>query len=279
MRLDRDTVKLVDHPETFMDWYYTENGQRIGPLPQEKFAELASSGVITAESLVWHEGMTEWRPYREARSAAAVPPIPGAPTRVCSSCGRAFPPADLAMFGEAAICAECKAAWVQRMRQGMIPGTTQVQHRFAGFWIRFGALFLDGLIFGVLQMVIAGSTFAAYFRTVFAAAQRGEQLPPEQVAAFAGSMVTVWGIIVLLQVAYFLFFTIRYGATLGKMACGLRIVDEGGGKISAGQAAGRYFGSWLSGIILYIGFLMAAWDSEKRALHDRLAGTRVIYAR
>jgi uncharacterized RDD family membrane protein YckC len=39
---------------------------------------------------------------------------------------------------------------------------------------------------------------------------------------------------------------------------------------------GRHFAKILSGIILYIGYLMAFWDDEKRALHDRICSTRVI---
>ncbi|HET6371045.1 MAG TPA: RDD family protein, partial [Nitrospiria bacterium] len=41
-------------------------------------------------------------------------------------------------------------------------------------------------------------------------------------------------------------------------------------------ACGRYFAEILSGIILCIGYIMAAFDDEKRALHDRICGTRVI---
>ena len=46
--------------------------------------------------------------------------------------------------------------------------------------------------------------------------------------------------------------------------------------LTLGAAVIRYFGQILSGIIAGIGFLMAAFDDEKRALHDRLAETRVI---
>jgi uncharacterized RDD family membrane protein YckC len=68
------------------------------------------------------------------------------------------------------------------------------------------------------------------------------------------------------------------GATLGKMACGLRVINADGTlKISIGKAIGRYFAEMLSGVILGIGYLMVAFDSEKRALHDHICKTRVIY--
>jgi uncharacterized RDD family membrane protein YckC len=78
---------------------------------------------------------------------------------------------------------------------------------------------------------------------------------------------------------YYCFFWVRYGATPGKMALGLKVVNPDGGPISAGQAVGRYFSLILSGLILCIGFMMAGWDDQKRALHDRIAGTRVIRIR
>jgi uncharacterized RDD family membrane protein YckC len=53
-------------------------------------------------------------------------------------------------------------------------------------------------------------------------------------------------------------------------------VSPDGGKISYMRAAGRYFAKILSGIILYIGFIMAFWDDEKKALHDIICQTRVI---
>jgi uncharacterized RDD family membrane protein YckC len=46
--------------------------------------------------------------------------------------------------------------------------------------------------------------------------------------------------------------------------------------LSFGQATGRYFATFLSALILCIGFIMAGIRSDKRALHDLLAGTRVV---
>ena len=69
------------------------------------------------------------------------------------------------------------------------------------------------------------------------------------------------------------------GATPGKMALGIRIVRAGGGGISPGLAVGRCFRQVLSGILVGIGYLMAAFDAENRMLHDRLCDTRVIRTR
>jgi uncharacterized RDD family membrane protein YckC len=74
-------------------------------------------------------------------------------------------------------------------------------------------------------------------------------------------------------------FISRLGATPGKLVLGLRVVRPDGGKVSLSRAIGRYFAKMLSAIILGIGYIMAAFDKEKRGLHDILADTRVIKAR
>ena len=68
----------------------------------------------------------------------------------------------------------------------------------------------------------------------------------------------------------------KYGATVGKMAMKIRVVRPDGDSISYGRSTGRYFAKVLSGMILYIGYLMAFWDDEKCALHDRICQTRVV---
>ena len=68
----------------------------------------------------------------------------------------------------------------------------------------------------------------------------------------------------------------KYGATLGKMACKIYVVTAEGGRVSYLRAYGRYFARILSAFTLLIGFIMAAFDPEKRTLHDRICNTRVV---
>jgi uncharacterized RDD family membrane protein YckC len=67
------------------------------------------------------------------------------------------------------------------------------------------------------------------------------------------------------------------GATLGKMAVGLQVVRSNGESLGWGVCVARYFMSFVSALILLIGYIMAGFDSEKRALHDRVCDTRVVY--
>ena len=68
----------------------------------------------------------------------------------------------------------------------------------------------------------------------------------------------------------------RHQGTLGKMALGVKVTDLNGNRISFARANGRFFGKWLSGAIMNIGYLMAAFTEKKQALHDTLAGTLVV---
>ena len=79
-----------------------------------------------------------------------------------------------------------------------------------------------------------------------------------------------------LGVVYTTYFLGKYAATPGKMACGLKVVTSDGEKVSYARALGRHFAEWLNVFTLWIGYIMAAFDEEKRTLHDRICDTRVI---
>ena len=54
------------------------------------------------------------------------------------------------------------------------------------------------------------------------------------------------------------------------MALGLKVVRPNGGPVNLGRAVGRYFAKWLSSITLGIGYIIAGFDAEKRAMHDMI---------
>jgi uncharacterized RDD family membrane protein YckC len=80
-------------------------------------------------------------------------------------------------------------------------------------------------------------------------------------------------------VLYYWFFLSHYSATPGKMALGLKVIRPDGSPLTGGRIVGRYFAEMLSGMILAIGYIMAGFDDERRALHDRICDTRVIKIR
>ncbi len=64
-------------------------------------------------------------------------------------------------------------------------------------------------------------------------------------------------------------------ATLGKMIFQMKVTDLSGSRISFARATGRYFAKWLSGLTLFIGYIIAGFTERKQALHDMVAGTLV----
>lgn len=100
----------------------------------------------------------------------------------------------------------------------------------------------------------------------------GEDFGPGFIAFMVISYVLSLG----LWIAYPTFFIGKYGATLGKMACQLKVVTEDGGKVTYMRALGRAFAEYLSMLTIYIGYIMAGFDDEKRTLHDRICSTRVV---
>jgi uncharacterized RDD family membrane protein YckC len=135
--------------------------------------------------------------------------------------------------------------------------------RYAGFRVRFGAKFLDGLILWVINTLIT-----------FMVGLMISKPSPQAGIAFA---VLLWVIQIGIAVCYSGYFLGKHRATPGKMACGLVVVSPEGEQISCMRGAGRYCAEMLSSMILLAGYLMVLFDDEKRALHDRICNTRVVY--
>jgi uncharacterized RDD family membrane protein YckC len=183
---------------------------------------------------------------------------------VCRECGQKLPAEEMIQHGSAWVCAKCKPVFLQKLQEGVSVASGL---RYAGFWIRFGAKFLDGIIMNVI-----GSVVGFVIGIVMGVSNAAEH-PEVAIAALVLQVV----IGIAIGAIYNTFLVGRYGATFGKMACGLRVVTPEGENISYLRALGRHFAEMLSGIIMLIGYIMAAFDDEKRALHDRICETRVVY--
>ena len=197
--------------------------------------------------------------------------------RYCSQCGQPSRLDQLARFGDTLVCPNCKNSFVQKLREGVAP--FRPAFRFGGFWIRFVATFIDGIILGVassaVQLLLLGTAYRPF-------ANIREPLPPDQALAAFGAMMGTMALSMLIGIAiaasYEGFFVYKVGATPGKMVLGLRVVRPDGNKVSLGRAVARYFGKWLSYMTLGIGFIIAGFDAEKRAMHDMIVDTRVVKA-
>jgi len=184
-----------------------------------------------------------------------------APVQVhyCSECGQPWPSEELARFGDRLICSNCKIAYTQKLREGVASTAT---FAYAGFWIRFVAALIDGVILFVAGVVV---------QLGFAPMTRSGRMDLMLMALGAEYLISM-----AIGATYEGLFVSRFGATPGKMALDLKVVRPDGGPISLGRAVGRYFAKIVSGIILMIGYIMAGFDAQKRALHDMICDTRVI---
>jgi uncharacterized RDD family membrane protein YckC len=125
----------------------------------------------------------------------------------------------------------------------------------AGFWIRAGAVLID--------VVLVMTAEAAFGFLMWA-------LTEDRLAVAASRAFRF-----LASPCYFVFLHWAWGQTVGKMVFRVRVVSRDGGPLSFGQSALRHLGSWLSAVILGLGYLLAGFRADKRALHDLIAGTRV----
>jgi len=124
--------------------------------------------------------------------------------------------------------------------------------RPAGFRIRFLASIIDGFILNIIGAIVFG------------------------LAQMAGTSPSDFGVSILIGAAYHIIGWSTWGTTIGKRICRLYVVTLDGSKPDVARSALRYIATILSFLILCIGYLMVAFRQDKRALHDLIAGTRVI---
>jgi uncharacterized RDD family membrane protein YckC len=194
--------------------------------------------------------------------------------RYCGECGRPSSPDELAHFGDHLVCQDCKNSYAQKLREGVAPAPFGApQFEYGGFWIRVLASILDGMILMVVGYILQ----LVVWRSLLPTPQFQPGTPPaEALRAMLGRTGIVSLVNMAIDCCYQTFFVAKLGATPGKMALGLKVVRADGGPVELGRAFGRYFAKFLSMMILGIGYIMVAFDSEKRGLHDMICGTRVI---
>ena len=186
-------------------------------------------------------------------------------TNKCVECRDTFLVESMIRHGNVYVCANCKPRFMQKLAEGATIQTGEM--RYGGFWIRLGAHLLDGIFAGILMIGVIVLLFLAVggISALEAGGDPG-------LAFIAGFYAVMFGI----GISYETLLIGKYGATPGKMICQLRVVTADGGKVSYLLALGRYFAKILNGFTLNIGFIIAAFDDEKRGLHDRICNTRVV---
>ena len=131
----------------------------------------------------------------------------------------------------------------------------------AGFWIRLLAWIIDSVFLVLVQLVVLtlmpGTSIEAYYTA-------------ETLWTTADTVMT------LLSAGYYTVGVSVFSTTVGKRALGLYVLRRDGSKVSGLRAFARHVASGLSALILFIGYLMIGFSSDKRGLHDHICDTVVV---
>ncbi len=148
--------------------------------------------------------------------------------------------------------------------------------RPAGFWIRFVAVLIDGIILTIVNYFL--SKPLTRLVAGLAGGLASQEPSPE---ALLRAIAMAYALSVAVSFIPFFVYEVAFvgwrGQTPGKMALGLKIIRADGGDVDYIKAFIRWIGLIISGLLLLIGYIMAAFTENKRALHDYIAGTRVVH--
>lgn len=131
-------------------------------------------------------------------------------------------------------------------------------NRYSGFFRRLLATFIDWIFIGFLYGILS---------------------IPLHLSFYDGEDIHFYPIIGtgLFTLLYYVFLeSSAWQATIGKKLLNMKVVDENFQRISPMKALVRYFASWLSRVIMFLGYLWVLFDSKKQSWHDKIAGTYVI---
>ncbi|WP_405342571.1 RDD family protein [Fibrobacter sp.] len=244
-----------------MIWYYidetvTDGERRKGPYNIDEIRDFVKDGVIKDETLVWHSGMEAWVAWKDTEESKEVP-----------------------LSEEEQIKAALEAIIAEHNKG----------KRYAGFFIRAIAYVVDNVILsaiGVLILMIMNSIQAIDLNTLGDAMNAYISTPTSEEALNkvidipgVHLFLVIWGVI---QAVYFVAFTAFMSATPGKMLMKIHVEAAHDEKMNVMVSSIRFIASLITQVTLMfygIGYLIVMVDPKRRALHDHIARTRVVYNR
>jgi uncharacterized RDD family membrane protein YckC len=233
------------------EWYYLVEGQQMGPVGSRELKTLADRGRLQPSDLIWREGLPNWVPAARVKGLFVDTDVYGLDEEPAPL--PAAPPAGAEEDEEFA---------PERVRRKK---SREPRRGYAGFWKRFAAAFLDGIVLAFLGGAVG---FVIGFGMGMA---MGPNLDINQVQAvtFIAGLIVQWLYYASLESS-------EEQATWGKRALHIKVTDDSGQRISFGRASWRWLAKNLMVLTLGIGFLMAAFTPRKKALHDYMASTLVV---
>ncbi len=182
------------------------------------------------------------------------------PSQCCARCESWFCPSCYVLLDDYLLCADCKVEHIRDAYCGVVHGSLDL----ASISQRFIAVFVDGLIFGIPYVI--------WITFLFADPLEGD---PTTVAGLFGFFIILY--MTVGRVVYEGWMLQSRGQTLGKMAAGIKVVTVQGHDLRPGQAWGRATARFiLDGCVSLVNYLPAVFTKDKTALHDLMAGTRVV---
>jgi uncharacterized RDD family membrane protein YckC len=153
-----------------------------------------------------------------------------------------------------------------------LPAPPPDGRRYAGFWIRAVASIIDDCIVMAASLVLTVAGLYVIYQLTKPA--------PKFTEAFTGGFIQTvnFAAMTFISIPYYIGFHWRFGWTPGKRIFRIRVIREiDDGSLSFGRSSARYFAQILSALPFGAGYLMAAFNRKKQALHDAIAGTVSVF--
>ncbi len=148
---------------------------------------------------------------------------------------------------------------------------------YGGFWIRFAAYLIDHVLLGVAAAPFYFILIFPHVLRIIQQAQENREPGPELFVGMFSSIFLFACVALLGNWLYEALLTSSsWQGTVGKRILRLKVTDDLGNRISFARATGRFFAKILSGMVMYVGFIMVAFMDRKRGLHDIICGTQVL---
>lgn len=257
-----------------MKWFYVIDGQRVGPISQAEFDQLVRERKIVDDTLVWSEGMPDWASFASLAAVGAtnspVVHYADTDTETCAYSGEIFPKNQMIQFKGSWISLKHRDDYFRRLRE---EASSRNLNEYGGFFARLLAKLIDMFLTGLLSVMIYGAVAVSIFGS-------SKFMNPDAASLTVVKILLLHALSSVLGIGLALIYSIvsirRWDATPGKLALGLRVYGADGGKLSSARICGRFFAEVLSSFFFMAGYIIAAFDDQRRTLHDRICSTRVL---
>lgn len=155
-----------------------------------------------------------------------------------------------------------------------MPISTLGGSRYAGFWIRWVATLIDGVVITIIAFILQ-LVFIFFISPILGISDPHILFS----AVWPPSIPEITGLVIgtLVSWAYYILMTNAQQATVGKILLGLHVESVDGRRLTLKEVIIREtIGKFLSGLTLFFGALMAGFTDKKQALHDKMARSVVI---